>query len=243
MGKAYLPWRRASRRELLFGAAALAVAPRGFGQPRIFTLHVVPLGPVEQEYLDTAASALRARLKVEVRLSPSLPLPSEAFYAPRKRYRAEKLLDALEAQGPKEAWKVVGVTHAEISTTKGDIFDWGIAGLGLLGGKVCVLSTHLYLKHSRSKPVLHRRLADVTVHEFGHTLGLPHCEVKGCVMADAKGKAIASADQSTGHYCPTCRRLAEWGPLVLADSPVGGGDGAQGAGALPQREARDAGQQ
>jgi archaemetzincin len=42
------------------------------------------------------------------------------------------------------------------------------------------------------------------VHEFGHTLGLDHCEHKGCVMSDAKGKALKSADESSGRYCSKC---------------------------------------
>jgi hypothetical protein len=37
--------------------------------------------------------------------------------------------------------------------------------------------------------------------------------VKGCVMSDAKGKAIASADAGTGRYCGICRSYAEAGVL------------------------------
>jgi hypothetical protein len=53
---------------------------------------------------------------------------------------------------------VVAVTEAEISTTKGDIFDWGIAGLGNLGGLSCVVSAYIYKKHSKTKEDLLRRL-------------------------------------------------------------------------------------
>jgi archaemetzincin len=66
------------------------------------------------------------------------------------------------------------------------------------------VSAHIYKKHSKTKEALLRRLGDLAVHEFGHTLGFPHCEEKGCVMADAKGKAISSADASSGRYCAKC---------------------------------------
>ena len=58
-----------------------------------------------------------------------------------------------------------------------------------------------------------RRFSDVAVHELGHTLGMPHCASEGCVMADAKGSAIKSADRSTGEYCEPCRKLAPEGSL------------------------------
>lgn len=188
---------------------------------------VVPLGPVAPEHLETVAQALRARLDAEVRLETRRELPAEAFYAPRKRYRAEKLLDFLEGLDLPDAWRVVGVTEAEISTTKGEVYDWGIAGLGSLGGKPCVLSVFLYKKHSRTKAVLQRRLDDITAHEFGHTLGLDHCESQGCVMADARGKAMASADRSSGRYCDRCFRNAHGAVLKQSarqsESPGDGG--------------------
>lgn len=165
---------------------------------------IVPLGSVKQEYLDRVAQEIQARLDVEVRFEPERELPKEAFYKPRKRWRAEKLVDALDANPPAGAWKVVGVTEAEISTTKGDIVDWGIAGLGNIGGRSCVLSAYIYKKHSKDPDVLLRRLGDLAIHEFGHTLGFDHCEQQGCVMADAKGKAITSADESSGQYCEHC---------------------------------------
>jgi archaemetzincin len=167
-------------------------------------ISIVPLGQVKQEYLERVSLELQARMNVRIRFEPARQLPQEAYYAPRHRWRAERLLAWLDEDPPKGAWKVVAVTEAEISTTKGNILDWGIAGLGSIGGPSCVLSAHIYKKHSKTKEVLLRRLGDLAVHEFGHTLGFPHCEEKGCVMADAKGKALQSADQSSGRYCAKC---------------------------------------
>ncbi|OJT22487.1 hypothetical protein BO221_22170 [Archangium sp. Cb G35] len=166
---------------------------------------IVPLGKVRQEFLDKVQQELQSRMKVRIRIDPARELPQEAWYAPRRRWRADRILEWLDANPPPEgAWKVVAVTEVEISATKGDIVDWGIAGLGIVGGPNCVVSAHIYKKHSKTQEALLRRLGDLAVHEFGHTLGFTHCEEKGCVMADAKGKAISSADASSGRYCAKC---------------------------------------
>ncbi|WP_409015003.1 hypothetical protein [Archangium sp.] len=83
------------------------------------------------------------------------------------------------------------------------------------------MSAHIYKKHSKTKAALLRRLGDLAVHEFGHTLGFPHCEQKGCVMSDAKGKALESADQSSGRYCAKCLETLspEVRALVAQPSP------------------------
>jgi archaemetzincin len=165
---------------------------------------LLPLGEVSPAVLEWVTRELEARLRVRVRREPRRELPKEAFYAPRRRWRAEKLLEAIDANPPKGAWKVVAITDAEISTTKDDIPDWRVAGLGSLQGLSCVLSTYIYRKHSKTEATLLRRMGDLAVHEFGHTLGFDHCETDGCVMADAKGMALESADQSSGHYCARC---------------------------------------
>src|SRR5206468_263621 len=103
--------------------------------------------------------------------------------------------------------------EAEISTTKGSIFDWGIVGLGNIGARSCVVSTFIYKKWSKTNETLLRRVADSAVHEFGHTLGLDHCESKGCVMRDARGFAVRSADTSSGQFCDRCRKQLPEGVL------------------------------
>ena len=192
----------------------LPVAAEPAKPPSEPVVAILPFGKVSQDVLERVASEIQARLRVQVRFETPRELPKEAWYAPRKRWRAEKLLEAIDAAPPPGAWKVVAVTEAEISTTKGDIPDWGIAGLGNMGGLSCVLSTHIYRKHSKTKAVLLRRVGDVAIHEFGHTLGFDHCETDGCVMSDAKGKAISSADHSTGQYCAKC--LGQLSPEVRA---------------------------
>jgi archaemetzincin len=205
-------------------ALLLAVSPAAAAEPasppveRVIAL--LPLGKVSQDVLDRVAWDIQLRLRVKVRVEPRRELPQEAYYPPRRRWRAEKLLEFIDASPPQGVWKVVGITEAEVSTTKGDIQDWGIAGLGSIQGLSCVVSTHIYRKHSKTRQVLLRRVGDLAVHELGHTLGFDHCETEGCVMADAKGKAIKSSDKSSGHYCERCLQGMSPEDRVLMKTPA-----------------------
>ena len=184
---------------LLASAVSIAPAER--------TVVIVPFGKVNPAFVTAVEQAVAATADVKTRVDPQREMPKEAWYAPRKRWRAEKILDAIDADPPEGAWKVVAVTEKEISTTKGKYEDWGIVGLGNLDDRSCITSTYIFRKHSRTQDVLVRRVRDSAIHELGHTLGLDHCETEACVMRDAKGKAITSTDASSGKYCDRCRAL------------------------------------
>jgi archaemetzincin len=207
----------------LLTALSLGAAPVDLSTPP--TVVLVPLGEVDDAALQAIREGITAHARVSVRVDPVRPLPPQAFYAPRKRWRAEKILDALDADPPKDAWKVVAVTAAEISTTKGDIKDWGIGGLGNIGGKSCVVSTFLVRKHTprAGQAKYARRMAELGVHEFGHTLGLDHCPTPGCVMSDAQGRLIRSLDASSGEFCDRCRHQLQEGLLQIAVRPTAPG--------------------
>lgn len=175
-------------------------------------LAIVPMGEVRPELVRSIVAGLEREVNATIRIDPARPLPKEAWYAPRKRWRAEKLLAAIDRALPPDAWKTLLVVDVEISTTKDDHFDWGIGGLGNIGGASAVVSTYLIRKHTRGAALLEERLRKLAVHEVGHTLGLPHCEVFACVMSDAEGRLIRSLDASTDHYCGRCRKVLrrEW---------------------------------
>ena len=133
-------------------------------------------------------------------------LPKEAYYKPRARYRADKLLDDLGASVDDKWAKVIGLTHKDISTTNGEHYDWGVLGLGSLGGKPCVVSTFRLRARGANEKLFRQRLVRVATHEIGHTLGLQHCPDKKCNMVDARG-SILSVDQGSGTLCAQCRKI------------------------------------
>ncbi|MEO0017209.1 MAG: hypothetical protein RLZZ522_492, partial [Verrucomicrobiota bacterium] len=54
-----------------------------------------PLGEIAAKDIEAARAGILAVYDVEVRVVPTLKLPAAAYYPPRSRYRAEKLLDFL----------------------------------------------------------------------------------------------------------------------------------------------------
>jgi archaemetzincin len=171
---------------------------------------VLPLGDVDDEAVATVKKAIEDMYGFEVRVLGRADLPREAWYEPRRRYRAEKLLDWLRPRLPAGADRIVAITASDISTTKDPYPDFGICGLGDLDGPAAVVSSFRVkrklgaLEGEARHAAYLRRLGELAEHELGHTLGLPHCPVRGCVMEDANG-TVATFDRSTGDLCPRCR--------------------------------------
>lgn len=166
------------------------------------TVRVVALGAFPAAEMDAVVAALEAALPVKVVRGGRVALPKSAWYAPRKRYRADKLLDFLEARAqPGE--RILGVTAVDISTTKGKHRDWGVFGLAQMGGPAGVISRFRLKRKARDAAHIRFRVSTTAVHEVGHTLGLDHCAEARCVMQDAEG-SIANTDGSTGRLGPGC---------------------------------------
>lgn len=199
------------RREVgrvLLGALAW-FAPRGVwaaNEPAAREVLVVPLGEVTALEVSVVESALAAFYSVTVRTGERMALPRRAYYAKRGRYRAEKLLEALQQSGKgggQEPFRVLGLANVDISTTKGNVEDWGILGLATIDGRVGVLSSFRCRRGAKGRPQIAHRLGKTAVHEVGHTFGLEHCPNVGCVMEDGKG-SVFTTDREYD-LCSTCR--------------------------------------
>jgi archaemetzincin len=170
------------------------------------TVVLVPLGSFPKDLAGAVATGLHEEFRVEVEHHDPVLLPPTAYYPPRKRYRAEKLLGFLGGLvDPRRAdTRVLGLTEVDISTTKGKYEDWGIFGLGELPGRAAVISSKRLRRRARDADHVRFRVVTTAIHEIGHTFGLPHCTEPRCVMQDAHG-SIENTDASTGHLGPGCR--------------------------------------
>jgi archaemetzincin len=188
---------RPSRREVLrwpLGLAGLALSPTiGATEAAAALIVLQPLGAtVPAAELQTVLAAVTAFYAVSVTVAEPLALPQSAFYAKRRRYRAERLLDFLVAHGRTEARVTLGLTAVDISTTKGAIEDWGILGLATLDGRSAVLSSFRCRRAAKNAAHARSRFAKTAVHELGHSFGLEHCPTPGCIMHDGEGSVLTT---------------------------------------------------
>ncbi len=142
----------------------------------------------------------------KVILLPNKEVPKEAWYAPRNRYKADKLIRILKDTKPDSVNYIMGITPKDISIKKEDIPDYGIMGLGFRPGPSCIVST--FRLKTPNNNLLKERLAKVALHEIGHNLGLPHCTTNNCFMHAAEG-SIKQIDAEKRDMCSTCKKLAQ----------------------------------
>lgn len=182
------------------GPVALAEPPALEVTNPTVVVCVQPLGDHDPKLLAASERGITYLYGYAVRRLPARPLPKAAWYAPRHRWRAEVLLDDLAATKPEGCTYILGFTHRDISTTKAPYHDWGILGLGEVGGVAGVVSTWRVSRKLSPPHTRARRTVKVVNHELGHVLGLPHVKGEGCLMNDAEG-TVLSVDRESGLLC------------------------------------------
>src|SRR5688572_27708146 len=95
-----------------------------------------PLGDHDARMLPAVASGIEYLYGLEVRTLAPRALPDSAWYAPRRRHRAEKILAHLDREVVPGSGcdLVMGWTDVDISTTKGRHQDWGMLGYAWING-------------------------------------------------------------------------------------------------------------
>jgi archaemetzincin len=189
------------------------------GVPRKQVLLIQQLGKeLPNQDMALVEQALEGFYNVQIRVLPPVDLPKQAYYQPRRRYRAEKILPFLLEKLPSDGDRILGLTGVDISTDNGNITDWGILGLANLGGRECIVSAFRCHKQPLQGVSASILLAKVAVHEVGHTLGLAHCTTRGCLMEDAGGRARTCNREFD--LCPHCRSILRARGYILPDRPL-----------------------
>lgn len=166
-------------------------------KPRV--LLIQPLGDFNSQLARENLKSLKKNFPSS-RLLPTIPIFLSAYYKPRDRYRADSILKITRYKYGIDTLMIL-MTHRDISVTKNRIVDWGIMGLAHRPGNVCVVSTYRLDKNK-----LIEQLYKVSIHELGHTQGLPHCPIKSCYMRDASGGNPLDEEKD---FCPSCKKVME----------------------------------
>lgn len=171
------------------------------------TIYVLTHGYFPKKLKDQVKHDLSVFYTIPVRELPPIPLYKDALN-PIGRYTAITIMNNLLRDNKGKKGKIVALTEVDITTNmvKRNSPYWGVMGLGFLYDKQqkltpCVVST------KRMKTNLHDRLAKVSIHEIGHTYGLPHCiTTKGCIMSDAEGSG-KKIDGLKKELCSNCKKI------------------------------------
>ncbi|MGH2666466.1 matrixin family metalloprotease [Flavobacterium sp.] len=135
------------------------------------------------------------KINPKVVLRKNIPFPTETFYKPRNRYRADSLIKFLGSEIGKDS-VIIGLSEKDISTTKVKNKDWGVMGLAFRPGNACVISNFRLSKNNKTE-----QFHKVALHELGHTQGLPHCKNKTCLMRAAEGGNPTDQEKA---FCSSC---------------------------------------
>ena len=129
-----------------------------------------------------------------------IPLPDSAYYAPRNRYKADKLVKHLRHLQSSSSELVVGFSPKDISDRVHGYEDYGVMGWTRHSLRSSVVSTHRLTDRSR----LQEDFVKLVLHELGHADGLPHCKNSStCYMRDANKKN--HFPELTG-FCDKCTK-------------------------------------
>ena len=112
----------------------------------------------------------------------TIPFPDSAYYAPRQRYKADKLVKHLRHLQASNSELVVGFSPKDISDKVHGYDDFGVMGWTRISLHSSVVSTYRLSDKSR----LQSDFVKLVLHELGHADGLPHCKNSStCYMRDA----------------------------------------------------------
>lgn len=162
-----------------------------------------PLQFADTKSLKLLKDSIETFYPVTVHIAPDKNFPEHIYYKPRNRYRADRIIHWLRINMADSVRTIVGITALDVSTTKNNVYNYGVMGLGYSPGHACVVSTFRAAKPAKNRNHLQQRLLKLVIHEMGHNFGLPHCSNEECFMVDAEGQMKLDKEK---YLCDMCAK-------------------------------------
>jgi len=160
-------------------------------------VYLVSIGSVQKRLLLASAKNVKEVFGFEVRISDVQVYYQSAYNPIRRQYNASKILERLKTTELPSMLKLIGITDVDIYEENLNF----VFGIGQLGGKCALVSTYRLM--DKDERVFFERVFKEINHELGHTFGLTHCSIPGCVMNFSN--SVFEVDQKSRYLCPKCK--------------------------------------
>ncbi len=164
---------------------------------------ILSYGHFERDFLESIAECVVHEYKYPV-IIEERHVDLTGFYDPsRKQYDANKLLKKIDEIRGSESLKTIGIFRVDLFIP---ILTY-IYGQAFLNGRAAIaslfrLNNERYGMQMDEKLLLERFKKEV-IHELGHTFGLKHCHIPGCVMNSST--YVEDIDQKGLELCAKCK--------------------------------------
>ncbi len=165
-------------------------------------LFLVPLGQIDQQFLEKLRPHLEEIFSANVQISNPLPVPKVAYNSHRNQYNSTAILKYLLTQ--------LTDYDRPLAIVDVDLFAYG---LNFVFGEADVLHKMAIISLTRLRQEFYRlsedqnlfflRTLKEAVHELGHTYGLAHCPNPKCVMHFSN--SLSDTDRKSYKFCEMCK--------------------------------------
>jgi len=159
-------------------------------------------GNFKKDFLEKLVNEIVHEYRFPVYIEESL-LDLSEFYDPmRRQYDGNKLLKEIESRVSPHYIKKVGLFRVDLFIP---ILTY-IFGQAALNGNTGIASLYRLRNEQygmkKDQDLLLDRFRKVIIHELGHTFGLIHCHIPGCVMRSST--YVEDIDQKSNNLCSSC---------------------------------------